>query len=69
MNIFDKIRKTCRLVRVVIGGGAIGAGLALGDGTLGGIGWWWLGAAPFIAGLADFCPLCIITKKCSIKDR
>jgi hypothetical protein len=28
--------------------------------------WFYLGAIPLIAGLVNFCPLCIITKKCEI---
>jgi len=28
--------------------------------------WFYLGILPFIAGVTNFCPLCMITKKCNI---
>jgi hypothetical protein len=31
-----------------------------------GIVWFYLGVIPLIAGIANFCPLCIITKKCDL---
>ena len=30
--------------------------------------WFYLGAIPLIAGLMNFCPLCIITKKCDLPE-
>jgi hypothetical protein len=56
----NKIRKICRPIRIVIGLALIGAGVATG------INWFYLGVIPLIAGIANFCPLCIITKKCDI---
>jgi hypothetical protein len=56
----NKIRKICRPIRIVIGLALIGAGVATG------IKWFYLGVIPLIAGIANFCPLCIITKKCDI---
>jgi hypothetical protein len=38
-----------------------------GDGSLN-LGWWWLGLLPLIAGIVDFCPTCIISKKCTPKN-
>ena len=61
MNTYDKIRGFCRKFRIFIGAVLIGAGIFTG------IFWFYLGIIPLIAGLIDFCPLCMITKKCSIK--
>jgi hypothetical protein len=59
MNV-NKIRKACRPIRIVLGLGLIGFGVYSGNA------WYYLGVIPLIAGLANFCPLCIITKKCDI---
>jgi len=59
MNV-NKIRTACRPIRIVIGLGLIAYGVYSGNE------WFYLGAIPLIAGLANFCPLCIITKKCDI---
>jgi len=61
MNTYDKIRSFCRKFRILIGIVLIAAGVFTG------IYWFYLGIIPLIAGLVDFCPLCMITKKCSIK--
>lgn len=55
-----KIRKFCRVFRIIIGLALIIAGVVTG------IVWFYLGVIPLIAGIANFCPLCIITKKCEI---
>lgn len=60
MNIFDKIKKICTSFRVILGLILIGIGLYTGNS------WFFLGIIPLIAGLTNFCPLCLITKKCSI---
>ncbi len=57
----NKIRAVCRPIRIVVGLALIGAGVYTG------IGWFYLGVIPLIAGLSNFCPLCIITKKCDIE--
>ncbi|SFV62745.1 hypothetical protein MNB_SV-10-184 [hydrothermal vent metagenome] len=57
----NKIRKICRPIRIVLGLALIGAGVVTG------IKWFYLGIIPLVAGLANFCPLCIITKKCDIE--
>ena len=55
-----KVRKFCRIFRIVLG-------LALiVFGVYSGIAWFYLGVLPLVAGIANFCPLCAITKKCSI---
>ena len=60
MNTYDKIKAFCRPTRMIVGAALIVAGLITD------IAWFYLGAIPFIAGLVNFCPLCMITKKCSI---
>jgi hypothetical protein len=59
MNIM-KIRAVCRPVRIVVGSALIATGFFTGNP------WFYLGIAPLIAGIVNFCPLCIITKKCDI---
>ncbi len=57
---YDKIRKNCRVIRIIIGLALIVTGFVTGNA------WFYLGLIPLIAGIANFCPLCMITKKCSI---
>jgi len=59
MNV-NKIRAFCRPFRIVIGLALIGYGIFSGNQ------WFYLGVIPLIAGLSNFCPLCIITKKCDV---
>ena len=59
MNV-NKIRAFCRPFRIVIGLALIGYGVFSGNQ------WFYLGVIPLVAGLSNFCPLCIITKKCDI---
>ncbi len=61
MNTYDKIRSFCRPFRIVLGLVLIVAGFITG------IAWFYLGVLPLLAGLADFCPTCIISKKCTPK--
>lgn len=63
MNIFDKIRSFCRPFRIVIGLVLIVIGFLLSNP------WFYLGVVPLIVGLLDFCPLCVVSKKCSIKQK
>jgi hypothetical protein len=58
---YNKIRKNCRVFRIVIGVALIATGVITGNA------WFYLGVIPLIAGIVNFCPLCIITKKCDIK--
>lgn len=62
MNTYDKIRNFCRKFRIILGVILIGVGIYTG------IVWFYLGIIPLVAGLADFCPICIISKKCTIKS-
>lgn len=57
----NKIRAVCRPIRIVLGLALIGVGVYTG------INWFYLGVIPLIAGLSNFCPLCIITKKCDVE--
>ena len=68
MNIFDKIKKFCKTFRIILGLTAIIIGYVLSDGILS-WSWWYLGILPLIAGLSNFCPLCIITKKCDLGNK
>ena len=63
MNIFDKIRSFCRPFRIIIGLVLIVIGFLLSNP------WFYLGVVPLIVGLLDFCPLCVVSKKCSIKQK
>ncbi|WP_428739535.1 YgaP family membrane protein [Sulfurimonas sp.] len=56
----NKIRKVCRVVRIVVGLALIITGVVLDNA------WFYLGVIPLIAGLINFCPLCIITKQCDL---
>jgi len=57
---YNKIRSTCRVVRIVVGLGLIATGFLTSNA------WFYLGALPLIAGIVNFCPLCLITKKCDL---
>ena len=59
---FNKIRSFCRVFRIGLGIALIIAGLVTG------IVWFYLGALPLLAGLLNFCPLCIISKKCDLPE-
>jgi Mg2+/citrate symporter len=61
MNVFDKIRSFCRPFRIVIGLVLIAIGFFMDNA------WFYLGVIPLIVGLVDFCPVCIISKKCTPK--
>lgn len=58
---YNKIRKNCRVFRIVIGIALIATGVITENA------WFYLGVIPLIAGVVNFCPLCLITKKCDIK--
>ena len=56
----NKIRKMCRPIRIIMGLALIVVGLITG------IVWFYLGVIPLIAGITNFCPLCMITKQCDL---
>ncbi len=60
---FNKIRKFCRVFRIILGTALIITGFITG------VFWFYLGVIPLIAGIANFCPLCMITKKCDLPNR
>lgn len=60
MNTFDKIKAFCRPTRMIVGTALIVTGFITN------IPWFYLGVIPFIAGVVNFCPLCMISKKCTI---
>ncbi len=72
MNIYDKVRDFCKNFRIIVGVILIGIGIYLNIDTLmqGTFVWSWyyLGVIPLLAGLSGFCPVCIISKKCTIKE-
>ncbi|MEA3497652.1 MAG: DUF2892 domain-containing protein [Campylobacterota bacterium] len=68
MNIFEKIRSFCRSFRIILGLAVLSIGFLLGDGSLN-LGWWYLGLLPLAAGLINFCPICIISKKCDLEQK
>jgi len=62
---YNKIRSFCSVFRVLLGIGLIITGV-IQLGVWEYAPWLFLGAIPLIAGLTKFCPLCMITKKCTI---
>jgi uncharacterized membrane protein len=59
----NKFRKICRPIRIIVGSTLIGYGVYSGNQ------WFYLGAIPLIAGILNFCPACIITKKCDMPEK
>jgi len=55
-----KIRKACQPIRIIAGLALIAVGVYTSNP------WFYLGVIPLIAGITNFCPLCMITKKCEI---
>lgn len=63
---FNKIKVFCRKFRIVLGLGLVVAGIILLLSGASYASWFFLGFIPLLAGVANFCPLCIITKKCDL---
>ena len=57
---FNKVRAFCRGFRIVMGINLIIIGLIYNNY------WFLLGVIPMFAGIINFCPLCIISKKCEL---
>ncbi len=66
MNV-NKIRSFCRVFRIVVGLALISYGIYTIINEAPNY-WFFLGAVPLIAGLINFCPLCLITKKCDLPE-
>jgi hypothetical protein len=58
-----KIRKFCRVFRIILGT------VLIITGVITGVFWFYLGVLPLVAGIANFCPLCIISGKCDITPK
>ena len=63
MNTFEKMRAFCRPFRIVLGIVLMAIGFFTGNA------WFYLGVLPLIAGLANFCPACIISKQCDLNKK
>lgn len=57
---YNKIRSFCKIFRITAGLALIATGFTTG------IYWFFLGALPLLAGILNFCPLCLITQKCDL---
>ncbi|NCO01603.1 MAG: DUF2892 domain-containing protein [Epsilonproteobacteria bacterium] len=62
---FNKIRSFCRVFRIILGVALIVTGI-IQWGASEYAPWFFLGIIPLAAGLLNFCPLCIISKKCDL---
>jgi len=60
LNTFDKIRLFCRKFRIILGVVLIVVGFFISNP------WFYLGILPLVAGIINFCPLCLVTKKCTV---
>ena len=60
MNVYEKMRMICRHFRIVLGIVLIAIGFFTDNA------WFYLGVIPLIAGIANFCPACIISKQCDL---
>jgi len=64
---YNKIRNFCRVFRIILGLALIMVGV-INYGAFDGAGWFFLGVIPLIAGITNFCPLCIFSKKCDMPN-
>lgn len=64
---YNKFRSICRVARVFIGLGLMGVGVVSVTAEAVPVNFlWFLGAIPYLAGATNFCPTCMITKKCDL---
>jgi len=63
---YNKIRSFCRVFRIILGTALI-IGAFVIDASWSK--WLFLGIIPLIAGIANLCPLCMITKKCDLPEQ
>jgi hypothetical protein len=66
LNGFDKIKLFCIKFRIILGVVALLLGFVYADNGATYNTWFLLGAIPLTAGLLRFCPICLISKKCTI---
>jgi TM2 domain-containing membrane protein YozV len=66
---FNKIRSFCRKFRIILGTVALIAGFYFAGDEQFYNTWFLLGLIPLTAGILNFCPLCIISKKCDIEEK
>jgi len=66
LNKFDKIKIFCIKFRIVLGIVAILLGFYFTNEGQTYNTWFLLGLMPLTAGILKFCPICLITKKCTI---
>jgi hypothetical protein len=66
MNRFDKIKIFCTKFRIVFGIVVLALGFVFTAEEEFYNLWFALGIVPLIAGLTKFCPICLITKKCTV---
>jgi len=64
MNL-GKVKSFCRVFRILIGLALVAYGVYTVVNEVPNY-WFFLGAIPLVAGITNFCPLCMITKKCNI---
>lgn len=57
----NKFRAFCRRFRVTLGV------ILVGYAAYSGNSWFFLGILPLLAGIFNFCPTCIISKKCDLE--
>jgi len=57
---YNKWRKNCRIFRAILGIGLIAAAVVTGNK------WFYLGVLPLAAAATNFCPVCILSKKCDL---
>lgn len=60
---YNKFRRFCRKFRIAMGTVLIGYAVYSGNK------WFYLGLLPLIAGIVDFCPVCIFSKKCELPQQ
>ena len=66
LNKFDKIKLFCIKFRIVLGIVVILLGFYFTNEGQTYNSWFLLGFMPLTAGILKFCPICLITKKCTI---
>lgn len=60
MKLFNKLKRFRRPFRIIMGLTLVALGLITSNG------WFFLGIIPLLVGITNFCPVCALTKKCSI---